>query len=85
MEILKRFALIVHWGSFVIGILFGGMLLIFSVMPSLEGWGTTSITQRIFFITLGAFVFFSCSGLGWLARFVLVGKIHFLPWKNSND
>ena len=33
-------------------------------------------------IFFGFIVFFFCSTLGWLARIALVGRVHFLPWRN---
>ena len=31
----------------------------------------------------GTFIFlYFCSTLGWLARIALVGRVHFLPWRN---
>ena len=41
--------------------------------------------MRFLFIVFGVFTFFACTGMGWMARFVLSGKIHFLPWKKLND
>lgn len=70
---LKRFALVVHWGSFSFGNLFGLVFIGLSTSPEFNNSG------MLFF--LGVFTIFAFSGLGWLARFVLVGKVHFLPWK----
>ncbi len=34
MDILHRFALVVHWSSFVIGLGFGSVMLIYGFIPS---------------------------------------------------
>ena len=84
MEMLKRFALVIHWVSFVSGILFGLLLIGLSMTPDFSNAGT-EIFQRVLLFFLGLFSFFAFSGLGWLSRFVLIGKVHFLPWKKLND
>ena len=81
MDILHRFALIVHWSSFVLGIVFGAMLIILSFIPS----DIDMVSQRILLVVFGVFTFFACTGMGWMARFVLSGKIHFLPWRKFDD
>ena len=35
----------------------------------------------LYLLFLIPFGFFACNGMGWLFRFVISGKIHFLPWK----
>ena len=79
MNILKGFSLAVHWGSFLSGILFALTSLYISVLPNLSN------IQRFGLVVFALIIFFSCSGLGWLARYILVGKIHFLPWKKLYD
>lgn len=89
-EILNRFALVTHWlGSlsglgcvFVVSYFFmyqgffqesdGGPLLIF--------WSNLWFT--LFF---GASLFIGFTGIGWLIRYILCGKIHFLPWKKTES
>jgi len=80
MDMLKRFALVVHWGSFSFGILYGLFLIGLGLIPDFANGGTETF-QRVLSFFLGVFTIFAFSGLGWLARFVLVGKVHFLPWK----
>ena len=81
MDILHRFALIVHWSSFVLGLGFGTMLIILGfIAPE-----STEVFTRILLMVFGVFTFFACTGMGWMARFVLSGKIHFLPWRKFDD
>jgi hypothetical protein len=76
MEILKRIALIAHWVGFVCAS-FLGLLFMVSIFTNSDlGW--------LAFL-MSIFSFFSCSGLGWLVRFVLIGKVHFLPWKTPHN
>ena len=75
MEILARFALVIHWVSFATGIILGLILTSLISLPEADNF------QKISAFILGLFSFISCSAMGWLARYVLVGKIHFLPWK----
>ena len=83
MDIIHRFALIVHWSSFVLGLGFGSVMLILGFIPSSDS--DMTLFMRFLFIAFGVFTFFACAGMGWMARFVLSGKIHFLPWKKLND
>ena len=77
MKILDRFALVIHWISFSFGLVLGVSLICAGLIYDIP------LEQRFFTIIFGGFGLFSCSGLGWLARFVLVGKIHFLPWRTK--
>ena len=79
MNIIKGFSLAVHWGSLLTGIISALTTLYINVLPNLYN------IQRFGLIVFALFAFFSCSGLGWLARYTLVGKVHFLPWKKIND
>ena len=83
MDILHRFALLVHWSSFVVGLGFGSVMLIYGFIPSSDA--DMTLYMRFLFIVFGVFTFFACTGMGWMARFVLSGKIHFLPWKKIDD
>ena len=84
MDMLKRFSLVVHWGSFAFGVLYGLFFILAAVLP--DFWNRQpEINDRLLDFFLGIFLFFSGSGLGWLARFVLVGKVHFLPWRKLDD
>ena len=84
MDILHRFALIIHWFSFIVGTLASlgfiyGLYLNLTEVRSLDGsFDGQFIIQSMILIPL---TFVSCNGLGWLFRFVISGKIHFLPWK----
>ena len=84
MDILHRFALMIHWFSFIVGTLASlgfiyGLYLNLTEVRSLDGsFDGQFIIQSMILIP---FTFVSCNGLGWLFRFVVSGKIHFLPWK----
>ena len=73
---LEKIALAIHWISFIFGVVLGAFLISASIFFEI------SSNQRFFTFLFGLFSMFSCSGLGWLARFVLTGKVHFFPWKN---
>ena len=73
MDILHRFALIVHWFSFIVGTVF------FSVMVYTAFFESQ---QPILGLLFAPVILVACNGLGWLFRFVISGKIHFLPWRN---
>jgi len=82
MEILKRIALIAHWVGFISAILFG--LLFMSHTEVTFANGGIETHQRVLGLLLSMLAFFSCSGLGWMVRFILMGKVHFLPWRTLN-
>ena len=79
MKLLKSFALIVHWASFAFGTFIFLHLCSASLMHNNDATLLFSPPVMIFF---GFIVFFFCSTLGWLARVALVGRVHFLPWRN---
>ena len=65
MDILHRFALVVHWSSFVVGLGFGATLIFLGfISPDSNGAFT-----GILFLVFGVFTFFACTGMGWMARF----------------
>jgi hypothetical protein len=66
--ILSRLGLVIHWFGFVLGIFFSALsfFMMFKQSPAVFG------------IPL-SFLFFN--GFGWLIRFILSGKNHFLPYK----
>ena len=70
MEIVKRLALVLHWMGFV-----GGAFL---------GWGALDYywdggEDVALLLALIIFLFFSLNG--WLLRYIIVGTVHFLPWR----
>ena len=75
---IDKFALLVHWFGFIFAIFFGVLFIGTAVKPE---YANDSMLLSI----LGIFACIACSGLGWLARYVLVGKINFLPWKVSDN
>ena len=80
MDILHRFALVVHWSGFITGIASTCVMFWIGTVPSSDVEDPQLYVRFAFFL-FGIFTFFACTGMGWMARFVLSGKIHFLPWK----
>ena len=88
MDILHRFALIIHWFSFIVGTLASLSFMYILYLNVTEVRSPDGGFDELFIIQgsiLIPFSFVSCAGLGWLFRFVISGKIHFLPWKKLND
>ena len=78
MNILRRFALLVHWIRFI----FGGLLFLnFSTAALRNSVDQTLLMSAGVYIFIGIIIFLFCSTLGWLARLALVGRVHFLPWR----
>tara|TARA_B100002019_G_C21232351_1_gene580771 strand:+ start:119 stop:349 length:231 start_codon:yes stop_codon:yes gene_type:complete len=73
MEILKRLALVIHWFWFVVGV--------FSAMYVINTFGESLVDKA----TLGGAVFVASTFSGWVVRFILVGKIPFLPFTKDED
>ena len=71
MASVARIGLVIHWFGFLLGAFFF-VFLIFTGFEESSG--------PAFFAS--PFLFFLFSGLGWLIRYILVGKTHFLPWIN---
>tara|TARA_X000000368_G_scaffold295996_1_gene235590 strand:- start:316 stop:564 length:249 start_codon:yes stop_codon:yes gene_type:complete len=82
MDILHRFALIVHWFSFIVGVVFFSVLVYIAFFEAQEP--TRGIIKELVLL-FAPVIFIGCHGMGWLFRFVISGKIHFLPWKKLND
>ena len=70
MEIAKRLALVLHWMGFVGGAFLGGVA-IFVFFAQGEVAALFSAPVIFLFFTLN----------GWLLRYIIVGKVHFLPWR----
>ncbi len=70
MEIAKRLALVLHWMGFVGGVFFGGIALFVFFAQG-------EVSALLSFPVI--FLFFTA--IGWLIRYIIVGKVHFLPWK----
>ena len=70
MEIVKRLALVLHWMGFVGGVLLGAV--------SLLMFFTEGLVAPLFLAPV-IFLFFTANG--WLLRYIIVGKVHFLPWR----
>ena len=85
MDILHRFALIIHWFSFIVGTLASFFFIYFFYLNLTDSISVDASFNWQFFLwsmLLIPFAFVSCNGLGWLFRFVISGKVHFLPWRN---
>ena len=70
MGIVSRIGLVIHWFGFLLGAFFFAFL-IFTGFE--ESSGPAFFTAP--------FLYFLFSGLGWLIRYILVGRIKLLPWK----
>ena len=78
MNILRTFALLVQWISFI----FGGLLFLnFSTAAFRNSDDPTLLMSVGVYVFIAIIIFFFCSTLGWLARLALVGRVHFLPWR----
>lgn len=75
MEIAKRLGLVIHWIGFVIGFFFFGL----SLFAGLSGAESDGLNVSIY----GLIFFLISTSFGWLIRYIIIGKIHFLPWKKS--
>ena len=75
MEIAKRLGLVIHWIGFVIGLFFFGLF----VFISLSGAESDALYVR----GIGFLIFTVASSIGWLIRYIIAGKIPFLPWKKT--
>mgnify|MGYP006232283907 CR=1 FL=1 len=70
MEIAKRLALVLHWMGFVGGAFLGWLALTYV-------WDGGEDAAA--FLAPVIFLFFTANG--WLLRYIIVGKVHFLPWR----
>jgi|TARA_B110000914_G_scaffold64934_1_gene56680 hypothetical protein len=69
-NVLSRLALVIHWAGFMLGL----MLSLLMIMM---------VFQQPLVIFVVPFIFLFFAGFGWLIRFILVGKIPFLPYKKN--
>ena len=65
---ISRLALVIHWFSFLFGIL------VFFTILSVADFISFSLIISVFPIIL------LCNFAGWLIRFILVGKVSFFPF-----
>mgnify|MGYP001183160273 CR=1 FL=1 len=70
MEIVKRLALVLHWMGFVGGVLLGAI--------GIFAFFAQGVIEALFSAPI-IFLFFTLNG--WLLRYIIVGKVHFLPWR----
>jgi len=86
-NIVQRLGLVIHWA----GVLATALFLVYTLIFSLEyadGYGLLSYSLSYFDEFLFDHIlndeFFPLQILfliGWVIRFILVGKVHILPWK----
>ena len=73
MAIVARIGLVVHWFGFLVGAFF--FLLSMGVgFVNTGGWQAFLSAPIFFFIPWG---------IGWLIRYILVGRIKLLPWEKN--
>ena len=70
MEIVKRLALVLHWMGFVGGAFLG----IICVLGLFE-------VGSVAYLFLAPVIFLFFTANGWLLRYIIVGTVHFLPWR----
>ena len=84
MSIADRLGLVIHWISFITGVILSAIC-IFGIFYSLLYMRTPDNGLRydfLFDITrLSITTFFIPLLLGWLIRYILSGKVHILPFK----
>ena len=74
MEIVKRLALMIHWIGFLLGsFFFLGFMIGGFFVDGLEDSVTAFLAAPVMLVLF--------AGIGWLIRFILVGKINFYPWR----
>jgi len=86
-NIVQRLGLVIHWAGFLVTALFLVYTLIFSLEHS-AGDGLLSYLESYFDQFLFDHIFNDeffpqqiSFLIGWCIRFILVGKVHILPWK----
>ena len=72
---LERLALVIHWFGFLIGI-----FIFFLFMGVGFTSDQTGLQGAAPFFTAPVFAFIPW-GIGWLIRFIVVGKVKSLPWE----
>jgi hypothetical protein len=80
-NIAQRLGLVIHWAGFLVTALY----LILAILDSFKlSDGLVFYFDELIFdhiLQLYAFPILISFLLGWLIRFILVGKVHILPWK----
>ena len=80
-NIVQRLGLVIHWA----GVLVTALFLVYTLIFSLEhSDGLLSYFDEFLFDHILNDEFFPLQILfliGWVVRFILVGKVHILPWK----
>lgn len=81
---LNRLGLVIHWISFLVGIMIATIVIYnaflnLTTIRSLDGGYDTQylIDSALLLIPISILPLL----LGWLIRYILSGKVHFLPWK----
>ena len=65
---LERLGLVIHWVGFLAGVI---SVIFFFLLGG-------DLTITLFFSTFSFVIFSVCS---WAIRYILAGKVHFLPWR----
>jgi hypothetical protein len=71
--VLSRLALVIHWVGFIFGVIF-----FFGAM--IGGFVESGSDDIAMFLSAPLLLFFF-TGIGWLIRYIIVGKVHYLPYK----
>ena len=81
---LNRFALVIHWISFLVGLTIATVIIYnaylnLTTVRSLDGGYDTQylIESALLLIPISILPLL----LGWLIRYILIGKVHLLPWR----
>ena len=72
-DFVDRLGLVIHWSGFLLG---ASIVLVF-LFTGIFGTDKDSLS----ILPYTPFFFALFSSFGWLIRFILSGKNHFLPWK----
>ena len=70
MGIAERLGWLIHWLGFL-----GGFFIF--IISLILGW------EDILVRFVGGIIFTICWGIGWFIRWILVGKVKFLPWQQN--
>ena len=85
MEIIKRLSFVIHWIGFLLGIGLGVCALIAGIVF----FGFIFYDDEKIKFAIGALlcslssipIYYGCTGVGWVFRYIIEGKIPWWPWK----
>ena len=79
MEIIKRLSIAIHWVSFGVGSAVGVIYLFSAFWFAFDPLATVSAAGA----AVGAPIAFAfINSLGWMTRYIAIGKSSFWPWKS---